>query len=141
VLRLTSNRGIWKAKLCSGNIQVSECARNTRLHFPDGGWNDTDGLAHVVYDKQTWSSHDLILCSCSPIVCYFHSATCWWQLPWMCESMKLKNPPCLKAMRWSSSQENIWHLQPYGICCAYTVVPSPRDFVADFTNAHAFFWQ
>ncbi|OAV95366.1 hypothetical protein PTTG_05427 [Puccinia triticina 1-1 BBBD Race 1] len=34
-----------------------------------------------------------------------------------------------------------YHGCPYGICCAYTVLPSPRDFVADFTNAHSFFWH
>ncbi|KAH9472004.1 hypothetical protein Pst134EA_002632 [Puccinia striiformis f. sp. tritici] len=34
-----------------------------------------------------------------------------------------------------------YHGCPYGICCAYTVAPSPRDFIADFTNANSFFWH
>ncbi|KNZ59529.1 hypothetical protein VP01_170g4 [Puccinia sorghi] len=34
-----------------------------------------------------------------------------------------------------------YHGCPYGTCCAYTVVPSPQDFVADYTNSHSFFWH
>ncbi|KAA1097544.1 hypothetical protein PGT21_011019 [Puccinia graminis f. sp. tritici] len=73
-----------RPKLCSGNIQVSECARNTRLHFPDVQLFATFTVQHA---------------------------------------------------------DDNYHGCPYGICCAYTVVPSPRDFVADFTNGHAFFWH
>ncbi|KAI9617756.1 hypothetical protein KEM48_007001 [Puccinia striiformis f. sp. tritici PST-130] len=81
---LLSCGGILKAKLCSKNVQVSECARNTRLHFPDVQLFATFTVQHA---------------------------------------------------------DDRYHGCPYGICCAYTVAPSPRDFIADFTNANSFFWH
>ncbi|KAI7961646.1 hypothetical protein MJO28_002135 [Puccinia striiformis f. sp. tritici] len=88
-------------KLCSKNVQVSECARNTRLHFPDGCLLE---MADVI----------------------------------VINSVQFKSNYLLPSQ---SNMLMIDTMDPYGICCAYTVAPSPRDFIADFTNANSFFWH